>query len=77
MVKNTSEMFQTKVIFYLKYNWINLFFFFKKKFYWVSCFKIYFYDDNVNQMSQLTRNQMWKCDQSNYSSNSGSVENNF
>ena len=28
---------------------------FKKYFYWVSCFKISFYDDNVNQMSPLTR----------------------
>ena len=36
-----------------------------------------FYDNNVNQMSSVTRYQMWKCDQSNYSSDNGSLENNF
>ena len=33
----------------------SIFFFIKIYFYWVSCFKISFYDDNVNQTSQLSR----------------------
>ena len=35
-------------------------FLYKKIFYWLSCFKIGFYDDNVNQTSELTRDLMWK-----------------
>ena len=50
---------------------------YKKYFYWVSSFKISFYDDNVSQVSQLTRDRMWKCDKSKYLSNNGSVKNNF
>ena len=38
----------------------SMVFFIKKYFYWVSSFKISFYDDNVNQMSQLTRNHIWE-----------------
>ena len=52
----------------------SFFFFIKKYFYWISCFKISFYDDNVNRMSQLTRDHMWKCDKSKYLSNNGSVK---
>ena len=40
-------------------------------------FRISFYDDNVNQMSQFTRDHMWKCDKSKYLSNNGSYKNNF
>ena len=30
-----------------------------KYFQWISCFKISLDDDNVNQMSQITRDYMW------------------
>ena len=36
----------------------------KKHFYWVSYFEISSYDDNISQISQLTRHHMWKCDRS-------------
>ena len=44
-------------------------FLYKKYFYWVCCFKISFHD-NVNQMSQSTRDHMWKCGKSKYLTNS-------
>ena len=50
---------------------------YEKCFYWVSCFKISVCCDNINQMNQLTRGHMWKCDKSKYLSTFGSVENNF
>ena len=40
-------------------NW-SIVFFIKNYFYWVSVFKINFYDYSVNQMSQLTKYHMWK-----------------
>ena len=49
------------------------FFFMKKYFYWISCFKISFYEW-VKRMSQLIRDHMWKCDKSKYLSNNGSVK---
>ena len=75
MVKNTFEMFQSKYSFYWKCSLIK-YFLYKKK-YWVSCFKISFYDNNVNQMSEITRNQMRKFDKLNYSSKNGKVEKRF
>ena len=43
---------------------------------WVSCFKISFYDNNVNQMSLLTRDQMQKFDKSNFHQRIVVLENN-
>ena len=34
-------------------------------------FKISFYNDNVNQISQFTRDRIWKCDKSKYLSKDG------
>ena len=61
-------MFQTKKFLLLE---IVFVFLYKKYFCWVSYFKISFFDDNANQMSCLTRDQMWKCDKSNYSLKNG------
>ena len=36
-----------------------------------------FYDDNISQLRQLTRNGKYNCDKSQYFSNNGSVQNNF
>ena len=44
-----------------KQNW-SIIFFTKKYFYWVSCCKSNFCDDNINQINQLTRDHMWICD---------------
>ena len=68
-------MFHTKNLFYQKSYFINRFLY-KKYIYCVSCF-IRSHDDNVNQMSQVTRDHMLKCDKSNNSSNNGSVKNNY
>ena len=46
-----------------KQSW-SIAFFRRKYLYWVSCFKISFCDDNINQMNQLTRDHMWNCDKS-------------
>ena len=55
----------------------SIVFFIKQHFYWAFGFKISFYDDNATQLSQLTRDHMWKCDKSKHFSNNGSVKNNF
>ena len=65
MVKNISEMFQTKNFSYFKFYLINCFLY-KNNFIEFPVLK-----DVLNQISSLTR------DQSNYLSNNGSVKNNF
>ena len=35
------------------------------------------FSNKVIQKNQLTRDHMWKCDETKYLSNSGSVKNNF